>query len=220
MQRDLKHFGHTELGCPRCHFVRTHGNVRGCGYAHSIVCRSRIKTDFGERLAKGVRRLRRFDEKWQARHEKLEREEEVLAACGYQASALAADQHPAPLKLEKMHAKSSRHRLNKMNCKDYKYMKMHQDGVVRLKFACSLYEKQVKAGRYFLHGHTAQADSWSEACIEEVMKLDRVDSIVVHQRPLGQSDGTGGRVKTPTRWMSNVTVTLNWINVKCSVRVK
>ena len=47
MQRDLTEFVYTEVGCPRCDFTRTHGGAKGCGYAHSVVCRSRIKKALG-----------------------------------------------------------------------------------------------------------------------------------------------------------------------------
>ena len=43
--KDLVDFGYTDLGCPRCEFMRTHGSGRGCGYAHGTVCRNRIKRD-------------------------------------------------------------------------------------------------------------------------------------------------------------------------------
>ena len=63
-------------------------------------------------------------------------------------------------------------RLNRLRSRNpEKYKKMREDGVMHLKFVCHLYAKQVKAGRYFLREHPAQADSWTESCWEESTPL-------------------------------------------------
>ena len=43
LKRHLEEFGFTEVGCPRCDYMRTHGTGRGCAVAHSKHCRARIK---------------------------------------------------------------------------------------------------------------------------------------------------------------------------------
>lgn len=108
-------------------------------------------------------------------------------------------------------------RLNRLRSRDPdKYRRMREDGVTHLKFVCHLYAKQVKAGRYFLHEHPAQADSWTESCIQDILGLEGVDSIVMHQCQLGQCDETGRPVKKPTRWMSNSSCILNRLNLQCT----
>ena len=45
------------------------------------------------------------------------------------------------------------------------------EAVEHLEFVCHLYRKQAKAGRWFLHEHPAQADSWGEQCVQDVLKI-------------------------------------------------
>jgi hypothetical protein len=108
-------------------------------------------------------------------------------------------------------------RLNRLRSKNpQKHKKMREDGVVHLKFVCHLYAKQVKTGRYFLHEHPAQADSWTESCIEEVLKLEGVNTVVMHQCQLGQCDEAGRPVKKLTKWMSNSPCILDKLDRQCT----
>ena len=47
-------------------------------------------------------------------------------------------------------------------------------GRVHLKFVASLYRKQVRAGRFFLHEHPHTATSWREPCIRAVRHMPDV----------------------------------------------
>jgi len=58
--KDLEDFGYTEVGCQRCDFIRQHGDARRCGYAHSTICRERIKGRLNE-TAEGRLRLGRVE---------------------------------------------------------------------------------------------------------------------------------------------------------------
>ena len=52
---DIKKYGFTEVGCDRCDFIKEHGHAKGCGHAHSLVCRERIRqarVDYGAMMAR------------------------------------------------------------------------------------------------------------------------------------------------------------------------
>ena len=52
--------------------------------------------------------------------------------------------------------------------KDPSDFRRRDEEVKRLEFVCRLYAKQVERVRLFLNAHFAQADSWSEDCVEEL----------------------------------------------------
>ena len=45
---DLKKYGYTEIGCPRCDYIKQHGSGANCGHPHSKICRDRIKQELSE----------------------------------------------------------------------------------------------------------------------------------------------------------------------------
>jgi hypothetical protein len=64
---------------------------------------------------------------------------------------------------------------------------------IHLKFIVSLYEKQIRGGRYFLHEHPATASSWREDCILKLLASPGVDKIVTDLCMLGmQTVGKDG----------------------------
>ena len=77
------------------------------------------------------------------------------------------------------------------------------EAVEHLKFVCHLYRKQAEAGRWFLHEHPAQADSWGEQCVQDVLKIKDADIVVSDQCQYGQCDTQGRPIKKPTKWLSN-----------------
>ena len=78
-----------------------------------------------------------------------------------------------------------------------------------LEFVYELYRMQLESGRLFLHEHPEHASSWTELCIQRMLKCDGVQSIGMDQCQVGQVDGHGNPVKKPTRWMSNSPAILN-----------
>ena len=44
-------------------------------------------------------------------------------------------------------------------------------GRVHLDFCMRLYAIQVKEGRFFIHEHPAEAASWKEECVKNIMAL-------------------------------------------------
>ena len=94
VRKDLEEFGYTEVGCPRCDFMSTHGHARGCGIAHSKICRNRIKRALGE-TAEGRERLDRFEERRRNRQIKLENKEGVPAHLRCSNPCLRAGQAPS-----------------------------------------------------------------------------------------------------------------------------
>ena len=78
---------------------------------------------------------------------------------------------------------------------------------MHLNFVCSLYEEQVREGRFFIHEHPAAATSWEEPAIRRVMRLaevrvSRVDACQYGMQ--GEQHGETWPLKKPTRWMSNM----------------
>lgn len=59
---DLKKHRFIEVGCERCDYIKEHGHARGCGYAHTRVCRERIRRAPSD-TAEGRTRLNRVDER-------------------------------------------------------------------------------------------------------------------------------------------------------------
>ena len=62
-----------------------------------------------------------------------------------------------------------------------------------LEFVCRIYKMQIDAGRLFLHEHPAQADSWSEESITDVMRMPGVEVLKMDQCQFGQQDDRGSR---------------------------
>ena len=78
---------------------------------------------------------------------------------------------------------------------------------MHLNFVCSLYEEQVKAGRFFIHEHPALATLWEEPVVKRVMKLANVQVSRVDACQYGMTGTYHGEdlpVKKPTRWMTNM----------------
>ena len=59
---DLKRFGFTEIGCPRCDCIKLNGNSTNCGHSHSKICRDRIEQKLSE-TEEGTSRLEALDER-------------------------------------------------------------------------------------------------------------------------------------------------------------
>ena len=85
-------------------------------------------------------------------------------------------------------------------------------------FVCELYQMQFENGRLLLHEHPAQADSWSEPCVEKLLRRAKVAIVEMDQCQLGQSNPHGGPVKKPTRWMSNCEEILEELDQRCTGR--
>ena len=86
---------------------------------------------------------------------------------------------------------------------------------MHLEFVCRMYKKQIEAGRYFLHEHPAQASSWNEECIKELLRHQSVDCSIMDQCQYGQKDDEGQPIKKPTKWMSNADEVLTQLRNRC-----
>ncbi len=78
---------------------------------------------------------------------------------------------------------------------------------MHLNCVCSLYEEQVRDGRYSIHEHLAMATLWEEPAVKRVMKLPevRVSRVDACQYGMvGEFRGESLPVKKPARWMSNM----------------
>ena len=88
-----------------------------------------------------------------------------------------------------------------------------------MNFVCSLYEEQVREGRYFIHEHPAMATSWEEPAVKRVLKLPNVQVTRVDACQYGMT-GEHGRetlpINKPTRWMSNMRGVTEALHKTCS----
>ncbi len=90
---------------------------------------------------------------------------------------------------------------------------------MHLNFVCSLYEEQIRAGRFFLHEHPAGATSWEEPSVRRIKKLPdvRVSRVDACQYGMtGLSHGSEYPVKKPTCWMSNMKHVNEALSKTCS----
>ena len=71
LKRHLDEHGYTEVGCPRCDYMRTRGTGSGCAVAHSRRCRERIKNAMAE-TEEGRQELRRFAARHQVKQEPID----------------------------------------------------------------------------------------------------------------------------------------------------
>ena len=109
------------------------------------------------------------------------------------------------------------------------YAKMDPDRVrailararMHLNFVCSLYEEQVKSGRYFIHEHPAMATLWEEPAVRRVMKMANVQVSRVDACQYGMTGSYHGEelpIKKPTRWMTNMRGVTEILQRTCSGR--
>ena len=82
-----------------------------------------------------------------------------------------------------------------------------KNAISHLEFVCSLYKEQVEAGRYFLHEHPQSASSWHLKCVEEILRLPCITTVVGDMCCFGMTckdvEGNEGPVLKPTRFMTN-----------------
>ena len=70
---------------------------------------------------------------------------------------------------------------------------------MHLNFVCSLYEEQVKAGRFFLHEHPAGASSWNVPGMQRLMSHHDVHYAKMDQCMYWQNSRNSHGIKTPAR---------------------
>ena len=89
---------------------------------------------------------------------------------------------------------------------------------VHLNFVAELYKMQLDAGRYFLHEHPAYAASWSVTSIEDLLKENKVDTVIGDQCQYNLRTQDGDPLKKPTRFMSNAPEVLKKLEKRCKGR--
>ena len=89
---------------------------------------------------------------------------------------------------------------------------------VHLEFCMELYREQHLAGRYFLHEHPAQASSWQEAKVIDLMQLDGVFRTTVDQCKYGMEDNLQQPIKKPTSFLTNSTCLVEELSTRCGGR--
>ena len=78
--------------------------------------------------------------------------------------------------------------------------------------------RQLKEGRLFLHEHPANATSWDEPCVLEVLQHVGVRRITADQCQLGQQASNGEPIRKPTGFMSNCDDVLDQLHRRCKGR--
>ena len=91
--------------------------------------------------------------------------------------------------------------------------------IQHLQFCCSLYKAQRHDGRYFLHEHPANAESWYLDCIKSVADLPGVRIVQGPMCRWGMKawDAQGeGYVRKETKWMTNCPTLAEELEKTCS----
>ena len=84
---------------------------------------------------------------------------------------------------------------------------MLAEGRMHLEFMATLYQTQLKAGRFFVHEHPATAVSWDERCITKILAHHDVHLVKADQCQFGLTtpgpDGCAMPALKPTKFMTN-----------------
>ena len=72
-----------------------------------------------------------------------------------------------------------------------------------LEFCMKLHAEKHCAGRYFLHDHQAQAASWQEAKVIELLQIEGIYRTAVDQCEYGMEDSEQQPIKKPTSFMTS-----------------
>jgi len=97
---------------------------------------------------------------------------------------------------------------------------MIKEGRVHLNFCASLYRRQIKHGRHFLHEHPASAVSWREPEIEALVASPKVVTVTCDQCQFGlttkSEDGqTRAPAMKPTRFMTTSQAMADCLDRRC-----
>ena len=79
-------------------------------------------------------------------------------------------------------------RINFMNKDPEQVERLLEKARVHLRFCMEIYKEQHEAGRYFLHEHPAQAASWDEPMVQEMMNMAGVVRTTMDQCRYGMAD--------------------------------
>lgn len=89
-----------------------------------------------------------------------------------------------------------------------------------LAFAFSVYDWQLRRGRYFLHEHPMTATSWELPEVQTLRLRDGVTSVVgdmcVFNMVVPAGLGGPGLARKPTRWLTNAPELAKRLNHRCS----
>ena len=110
---------------------------------------------------------------------------------------------------------------------NYKHMKKSdvdaklEEGRRHLSFCAYLYRKQLAKGRYFLHEHPANASSWKEPCIVQLIAdLDlhlTTSPMCAYGMIIRDSEGDPlGLARKNTTWLSNGEAIVRKLEATCS----
>ena len=93
--------------------------------------------------------------------------------------------------------------------------------IIHVNFCCSLYERQLRKGKHFLHEHPWSAASWKLWKVESLLKRPAVMLAEGHMCQFGMETfddrrrGTKGPVKKPTGFMTSSAGIYNELNRQC-----
>ena len=91
--------------------------------------------------------------------------------------------------------------------------------LIHLKLVCAMYKRQIKRGKWFLHGHPRSATSWHCDAIKRILRMPGVSTSVMDQCMYGCTSIGPDKQHTPalkhTRWMINSPEMLEMLTRKC-----
>ena len=88
-------------------------------------------------------------------------------------------------------------------------------GLMHLEIAAAVAKWQIRQGRFILFEHPAGARSWHEECIQEILKLPGVCTVVSDQCQFQLNVQGRGLNKKATRLMSNMPEVLEELDQRC-----
>ena len=100
-------------------------------------------------------------------------------------------------------------------CKPFSNADELEEGIDHMGYACALYSKQAKSGRYFIHEQPATASSWDLPCVQRVAAMKGVQVVRFDQCMFGLTTPNGGKAKKPMRVMTNSPAVAEALSVRC-----
>lgn len=114
------------------------------------------------------------------------------------------------------------HGMNFKKVEPEKIQKLVQEGLLHLKFMCSLYKRQLVNGKYFLHENTASAVSWREDDVRKIASHPLVRTTVADQcmygllTPSDIDKSVLVPAMKPTRFMTNSQTMAHQLSTRCN----
>ena len=111
-------------------------------------------------------------------------------------------------------------RLNRARGSQVGREQQYLEAVQHLEFCCGEYMRQMERGKYFVHEHPRQAESWNLHCIQDMSSLPnvlRVDGDMCAQgMEIEDADGGGQGAEADARYLTNAPEIARELEKRCT----